>query len=97
MARLLFSEQFLDDVTTIYSPRANEHLHRILRMLERLPQSGSANLPASIAQEFDANIRTCAMNPFDLVYRYDPTNDTVYLEGLIHQKMARERVPKEHP
>lgn len=88
MAKLLFSEQFLDDATTINSPRTIEHLHRILRMLERFPESGSASVPPSIARQFGPNIRKCAMNPFDLVYRYDPESDAVLLEGLINQKMA---------
>ena len=88
MAKLLFSEQFLDDAATISSPRISERLHRILRMLERFPRSGSASVPPSIAEQFGPNIRKCAVNPFDLVYRYDPESDTVFLEGLINQKMA---------
>ena len=88
MAKLLFSEQFLDDATTINSPRVSEHLHRILRMLERFPRSGSASVPPSIARQFGPDIRKYAMNPFDLVYRYDPESDTVFLEGIINQKMA---------
>ena len=88
VAKLLFSEQFLGDAATISSPRASERLHRILRMLERFPESGSASVPPSIARQFGPNIRKCAMNPFDLVYRYDPENDTVFLEGIVNQKMA---------
>ena len=89
MAKLLFSEQFLDDAATINSSRVNKHLHRILRMLEQFAESGSASVPPSIHEQFGPNIRKCAMNPFDLVYRYDPKSDTVYLHGVIHQRKAR--------
>ena len=88
VAKLLFSEQFLDDAATIDSPRINERLHRILRMLERFSESGSASVPPSIVGQFGPGIRKCAMNPFDLVYRYAPESDTVYLHGIIHQRAA---------
>lgn len=89
MARLLFSEQFLDDAATVWSPRVNEHLHSVLRMIERFPESGSACRRASIVDRFGPDVRTCALSPFDLVYRYDRESDTVYLHGLINQKTAR--------
>lgn len=89
VARLLFSNQFLDDAATIWSPRVNEHLHGVLRMIERFPESGSACRRASITDQFGPGVRTCAISPFDLVYRYDRESDTVYLYGLVNQKTAR--------
>lgn len=89
VARLLFSEQFLDDAATTWSPRANEHLHGVLRMIERFPESGPARRRASAIDRFGPDVRTCAISPLDLVYRYDRESDTVYLHGLIDQKMER--------
>lgn len=89
MARLLFSEQFLDDAATIFSPRVSARLHRVLQMIEQFPESGSSRVPASIERQFGPDVRKCAMNPFDLVYRYDRESDTVYLYGLINQRAAR--------
>lgn len=89
MARLLFSQQFVDDVATTYSPRVSDRLHRALRMLEQFPESGSTSLPASIARQFGPNVRKCVIGPFDLVYRYDQETDTVFIHGLVNQRMAR--------
>ena len=89
MARLLFSNQFLDDAATVRSPRANEHLHGVLRMIERFPESGPARRRASAIDRLGPDVRTCAISPFDLVYRYDRESDTVYLYGLVNQKTAR--------
>ena len=89
MARLLFSEQFLDDAATVRSPRVKERLHGVLHMIERFPESGSAYRRASITDQFGPGVRTCAISPSDLVYRYDRESDTVYLYGLVNQKTAR--------
>ena len=89
MARLRFTEQFIDDTATVCSPRLHDHLMRVLRMLERFPESGSPDVPASIAQEFGPGIRKCALDPFDLVYEYEKDGDVVMLHGLVNQRMAR--------
>lgn len=89
VARLLFSEQFLDDAATTWPPRVKEHLHGVLHMIEQFPESGSSCQRASVTERFGPDVRTCAISPLDLVYRYDRESDTVYLHGLISQKMAR--------
>lgn len=89
MAKLRFTDRFIDDATVINSARLHEHLVKVLSMLEAFPESGSSDVPDSIRDEFGADIRDCALNPFDLVYEYDRERDIVLLYGLIHQRLAR--------
>lgn len=88
MAKMRFTEQFLDDAATIYSPTMSERLGVVLHMLEQFPQSGSPQLPAAIVEEFGEGVRKCAFGPFDLIYDYDKAQDTVTVYGLVPQKMA---------
>lgn len=88
MARLRFAERVADDAATIWSPRVEAYLRRVLAMLEAFPEAGSPNVPESIRREFGPNVRKCAVNPYDLVYEYDAEKEEVRVYALINQRMA---------
>lgn len=89
MARMLFTEGFLDDAATIWSPAVEAHLKRMLEMLETFPEAGSNNVSDFVRQHFGDNVRKCSVAPFDLIYEYIPEEDVVLVYGLTSQKMAR--------
>lgn len=84
-----YAEGFARDVAGIWSPSVECHLRRVLTMLEAFALSGSTNVPASITAEFGPCVRKCTVNPFDLVYEYDAQSDTVFVYGLVRQRMAK--------
>jgi mRNA-degrading endonuclease RelE of RelBE toxin-antitoxin system len=86
MARLLLTEQFMDDARTIWSPRVKKHLVRVLSMIESFPESGSRNIPASLVEEFGPTIRKCSVDPYYLIYDYDSEHDVVAVYGLVPQR-----------
>lgn len=57
-------------------------------MIEEFPESGSRSLPATIVDEFGLHVRKCVVGPFDVIYEYDPANETVMLHGLVSQRQA---------
>ena len=74
------------EARVIWSPRVKKHLVRILSMIESFPESGSANIPASLVEEFGPTIRKCPMDPYYLIYEYDPESDVVAVLGLVPQR-----------
>lgn len=88
MAKLVFAEQFVEDLDTVWSPRVYEHVQRVLTMIGQFPESGSRSLPLSIEREFGDTVRKCAVGPFDVLYDYDVAADTVYVLGLVAQRSA---------
>ena len=89
MARLVYTEGFVDDAARIELPRKREKLFRHVAMLADFPKAGSPNVAASVVDEFGGGIRKLALRPFLLVYEYREAEDAVYLLGLVHQKRAR--------
>lgn len=86
MAKLLLTEQFMDDARTIWSPRVKKRLVRVLSMIESFPESGSPNIPTSLIEEFGPGIRKCPLDPYYLIYEYDSELDVVAVYGLVPQR-----------
>ena len=89
MARVELTERFVDDASGIRSDRVLEHVHGVVRNLERFPQMGSTDVPRSIAREFGDDVRKYVVAPFDLVYEYNKDSDVVYVYGLVPCVQAR--------
>lgn len=88
MATIRYTERAAEDVATIWSPRLEARLRRVLAMLESFPLSGSPLVPDSITREFGPGIRKCAVNPFDLIYEYDAERNLVTVYALINQRIV---------
>lgn len=88
MPRLEFSERFANDLASITSSRLEERILSDLDNIELFGEFGSANIPASIKEEFGEGVRKVAVNPFDLVYTFHPKEDLCRIEALIHQRAA---------
>ncbi|MDO4436810.1 MAG: type II toxin-antitoxin system RelE/ParE family toxin [Coriobacteriaceae bacterium] len=88
MAKMVFTEQFIDDLDTIWSSRVYARVRRVLAMIEQFPECGSRSLPSSIEREFGNTVRKCAVGPFDVLYDYDASEDVAYVLGLVSQRSA---------
>lgn len=86
MAKVIFTERFVQDAAVIWSPRIRENLRSSLESIETFPELGSGLVPQSIKQEFGDNVRKLVVGPFDLVYEYDKDQDHVMIYGLIPQR-----------
>lgn len=88
MARMIYTDGFLDDAAAIWSDRVRNRLERMLRAIEAFPEIGSPEIPASIQTVYGACVRKAAAEPFDLIYEYDPDADTVIVYGLVPFRAA---------
>lgn len=89
MPKLEFSERFTDDLAAVSSPKIEGKINVALDNIEAFMDFGSANVPKSIRQRFEGNIRKVAVNPFTLIYTAYPDEDKVRVEALIPQRSAR--------
>lgn len=89
MPKLEFSERFVTDLASVASKRLEQRILDNLDNIELFAEFGSPDIPVSIREEFDGDIRKIAVNPFDLIYTYYADKDLCRVEALIHQKAAR--------
>lgn len=88
MPKLEFSERFAKDLALAESPKLEARILSCLDSIESFGEFGSANIPASIKQEFGAGVRKVAIKPFDLIYTLYSEQDLVRIEALVHQRAA---------
>ena len=86
MPKVIISEEFVEVTAEVYSERMFNVLYRLVEMLEALPELGSTELPYAIKKRFGKDCRKIVIAPFDILYRYDKVEDTVYVAALIHQR-----------
>lgn len=88
MPKVIISEEFVEATAEVYSERVFNDLYRLVEMLEALPELGSTELPLpyAIKKRFGKDCRKIVIAPFDILYRYDKVEDTVYVAALIHQR-----------
>lgn len=89
MARMVYTEGFLEDASYVYSPRVQENLASALAAIEAFPRIGSQSIPTSIKERFGDGVLKVVVKPFDLVYEYLEEADTVVVYGLVPFRAAR--------
>ena len=88
MAKLVYSDAFIEDMTTVeLASKRNEVFDRI-DLLSDFPELGSSNVPMSIRLRFGDSVRKLVVCPFDVVYEYDRSCESVHVLGLVHQRAA---------
>ena len=88
MPRMIYTDGFLDDAAAIWSDRVQDRLERMLRAIEAFPGIGSPDIPASIQAAYGPRVRKVVVEPFDLIYEYDPDADAVIVYGLVPFRAA---------
>ena len=86
MPKVIISEEFVEATAEVYSERMFNDLYRLVEMLDALPELGSTERPSAIKKRFGKDCRKIVIAPFDILYRYDKVEDTVYVAALIHQR-----------
>lgn len=71
MHRIIYADQFIDDVAQVYSEAILAEIDTWLELLETLPEIGSPNVRKSLKHRFGKNLRKIAVSPFVIIYRYD--------------------------
>ena len=89
MARMVYTEGFLDDASYIWSSTVQERLERALEAIEAFPLIGSNAIAPSIKEEFGPSVLKVVVKPFDLIYEYDAELDIVIVYGLVHFREAK--------
>jgi hypothetical protein len=72
-ARLRITENFIEDLSQIYSGQVLLRIRNALQMLEANPEVGSPLARQSLVAAFGEGIRTYSIATFILVYRFDGT------------------------
>lgn len=89
MAEVIATEEFLDNVATLTSPKVRNKIQSALMAIATFPESGSKDVPESVRRHFGDSVMKAFAPPFDLVYYYEKEADKVYALGLVHFRQAR--------
>lgn len=86
MARLLFSDSFVDDLAQVQSQRVYRRIISLVSYLENMPEMGSPDIPEAARKRYGNGARKLVASPFDVLYVYDAERDEVHVDGLVHQR-----------
>ena len=86
MARLLFSDSFVEDLSRVQSQRVYRRIVSLVSYLESMPEMGSPDIPAAARRRYGNGARKLVASPFDVLYVYDAEHDEVHVDGLVHQR-----------
>lgn len=89
MSNIDYAEGFFDDMLKVELESKREEILYEIELLEAAPEIGSKILPDSVKLLYGVDVRKLVVNPFDVIYRYLPEEDTVRIMGLLHQRQAR--------
>lgn len=88
MARLFYSEAFIEDITGVELTNKRDEIFERVDLLADFPDLGSLNVPDSIRMRFGDSVRKLVISPFDVLYEYDRASESVHILGLVHQRAA---------
>ena len=89
VAKIVVTEGFVEDMTQVELDSKREEIWYVISLLEYAPEMGSKILPVLIRRRFGESVYKIVVKPFDIIYRYSSKEDTVYVVGLVHQRMAQ--------
>lgn len=88
MARITYSEQFIEDAQGIRLAKKRAQVRRSIEQLSDFPEIGSPTLSDYIVKEYGPQVRKLVVSPFVAIYEYDGDADTVNVLALVHQRAA---------
>ena len=89
MAELRTTERFFESIAQITSPRLQNQLENLVRLVEDVPTIGSTLNRGWLKGEFGSTCLTLEVKPFLFVYEYDESSDVVKLYGVVHQRQVK--------
>ncbi len=89
MADIDFSEAFVEGMLKVRLESKRNEIFEKIELLAFVPEMGSRILPESVVRRFGREVRKVVIDPFDIIYRYFPEEDLVFVEGLLCQREAQ--------
>ncbi len=89
MPKVIFSERFLVDVSSIYSGALVAEVMEDVSRIAAFPGLGRVVPPGIVLDGLPTGVRRLPVGPFDLLYVYSKESDELKIEALIHQRMIR--------
>lgn len=89
MADIDFSEVFVEGMLKVRLESKRNEIYEKIELLAFVPEMGSRILPESVARRFGKEVRKIVVDPFDIIYRYVPEEDLIFVEGLLYQREVR--------
>lgn len=89
MARLVITEDFVDDLSQVWSARVSKRIREPLENLETYPELGSTLLPVRMRKTYGESVRRLTVAPFDVIYEFDRDADRVYVYALVSCRRMR--------
>lgn len=90
MARLIFTEGFVEDVADkVELATKRAQIQAACRLLADFPEMGLPSPRTTLKEAFGEGIRTIPVSPFTVVYEYSAPLETVYVLGLMHGRQVR--------
>lgn len=84
MAKLVFDEEFLQQWADVPSQRTTDHIDRILQLISVMPGVGSSLVADSVRVAYGQNVLKMLVGPYQIIYEFDRSKDTVYVYGLLY-------------
>lgn len=89
MANIDFSEVFVENMLKVRLESKRNEIYEKIELLAFAPEMGSRILPESVVRRFGREVRKVVVDPFDIIYRYFPEEDLIFVEGLLYQREVR--------
>lgn len=89
MARMIYTDGFVEDLSYVYSDRVLNDIRKALDAIETFPKIGSTDIPQSVVDMFGSTVLKAIVKPFDLIYEYDEPADVVVVYALVPFRRAR--------
>ena len=83
MRSFALSEHFLMKRSEIASNRVRDNIDRMLATIRATPGVGSVLIADSVRRRYGSEILKAVVSPYLIIYRYDRTNDAVYILDLL--------------
>jgi plasmid stabilization system protein ParE len=80
--KVRLTEDFINDLSLIYSEKLFEQIVDILHGLQHFPDMGSADVRSSLIKRFGSGIRKIGVSTFVIIYRH--TGNSIEVLALVY-------------
>ena len=85
MPKLIYAEQFIEDMTGVRPESKRDEIFSAIDLLSP-HEVGSRNLPNPIQLTYGKNVRKFVIDPFDIICEYLPEADKLHVLALDPQR-----------
>lgn len=89
MAEIVFSQEAADKLRRIENAGVLRAVIGRVSTLESFPEIGSRVMSERMRFRYGEDIRKLVVRPFDVIYRFDSSVETVWVIDLVHQRTLR--------